>query len=58
MGVLLQVYHFMALSSFVDVILKVPVVNEILDLILEGDAFLSGMTDVLVESAILILVPL
>ena len=48
----------MALSSFVDVILKVPVVNEILDLILERDAFLSGMTDVLVESTVLILVPL
>ena len=42
----------------VDVILEVPMANELLDLIIEGDAFLNGLTDVLVEPTVLVLVPL
>ena len=42
----------------VDVILEEPVANEFLNLILESDALLSGVTDVLVESAIFVLIPL
>ena len=42
----------------VDVVLEVPAVNELIDLILGGDALLSGMTNVFVESAAFVLVPL
>ena len=42
----------------VDVVLKVPAANELLNLILEGDAFISGMTDAFMEPTVLILVPL
>ena len=42
----------------VDVIMEVLAVNELLDLILEGDALLSGVTDVLVVQTVFVLVPL
>ena len=42
----------------IDVILEVPAVNELLYLIFEGDAFLSGITDIFMEPAVLVLVPL
>ena len=42
----------------VDVILEVPATNELLDLIIEGDALLSGVTDVLVALTMFVLVPL
>ena len=32
--------------------------NDLLNLTLEGDAFLNGMTDIFTEPAVLILVPL
>ena len=44
--------------TIVDVIPEVPTVNELLDLILEGDEFLSHMADILVVSIIFVLVPL
>ena len=40
----------------VDVILKVPAANELLYLVLEGDALLNGVTDVFMEPIILVLV--
>ena len=43
---------------FVDVVLEVPAANELLDLILEGDALLNGMANILVEPAIFVLVSL
>ena len=42
----------------VDVILEVFVVNDLLNLIFEGNALFSGMTDVFVEPVVLVLVPL
>ena len=42
----------------INIMLEVPTANELLDLILEGDALLSGMTNVLVEPTVLILLPL
>ena len=42
----------------VDVVLEVPMTNELLDLILEGDALLSGMTNIFVEQIVFVLVPL
>ena len=42
----------------VNVILEVPMVDEFLDLILEHDALLSGVTDVLMELAVFVLIPL
>ena len=42
----------------VDVILEVPAMNELLDLILEGDAFLSCVTDVLMVPTVFVLAPL
>ena len=42
----------------VDVILEVLTVNEFLDLIIKCDTLLGGVTNVLVESTIFILVPL
>ena len=42
----------------VDVVLEVPTMNEFLDLILECDALLGGVTDVLVVSTVFVLIPL
>ena len=42
----------------VDVILKVPTANEFLNLILESDVLFSGVTDILVVSAVFILISL
>ena len=44
--------------SIVDVVLQVPMVDEFLYLILQGDALLGGMTDISVESVVLILISL
>ena len=41
----------------IDIILEVPATNEFLNLIFEGDALLSGVTDAFMELAVLILVP-
>ena len=41
----------------IDVVVEVPTTNVLLDLILEGDAFLSGVTDVLVVPTIFVLIP-
>ena len=42
----------------IDIVLEVPMANELLDLILEGDALLNGITDAFVEPAVFVLVPL
>ena len=44
-------------SPSVDIILKVPKTDEFFDLILKRDTLLRNMTDVLVVSTILVLVP-
>ena len=41
----------------VDVILEVPAADELRDLIIEGDAFLSRVTNIFVEPTIFVLVP-
>ena len=43
-------------SSVMDVVPKVPITDEFLDLILEYDALLSGVADILVVPTILILI--
>ena len=41
----------------IDIILEVPATDELLYLVFEGDALLSGVTDIFMEPAVLILVP-
>ena len=43
--------------SVIDVILEVPVVDELLYLVFEGDVLLSGVTDIFMETIVLVLVP-
>ena len=43
--------------SVVDVILEVLTTNELLYLILEGDALLSGVTDIFMEPTVIVMVP-
>ena len=40
--------------SMINVVLKVPAIDEFLNLILEGDALLDGMADISVESTELV----
>ena len=45
-------------TPIADVVLEVSLLDELLDLILKGDAFFRGVADIPVVSVVLILVPL
>ena len=42
----------------VDVVLEVPATNELFNLVFEGETLFSGVTNIFMEPAILVLVPL
>ena len=51
LSVILQSY-----PSIINIILEVPIMDELLYLFFEGEALLGGVTDVFVEPTVLILV--
>ena len=57
-GFCFRFVNFWPCTPIVDVILEVLTTNELLYPIFEGDALLSGMTDVFMEPTVLVLVPL